>query len=116
MTTEGKIKQKINKLLDGHAYNIYRFMPVPTGYGNLTLDYLLCAYSRFVAIEAKRPGLEPTKLQSITMAKIEAAGGIAICVDGDAALAELAKLLRRLKIQHEFNRIRSEQADPAADD
>lgn len=73
-------------------------MPVPRGYGSVTVDYLCCAYSCFLAIEAKSSkGKKPTVAQAATMRLVREAGGIAICVNDDESLAELAKILDYLK-------------------
>ena len=54
-TPEGRIKQAINKVLASYPES-YWFMPVPYGYGVSTVDYLVCHYGVFIAIEAKAPG------------------------------------------------------------
>jgi hypothetical protein len=58
MTPEGKVKAAVNKVLARYK-KIYRFMPVPYGYGESSLDYLICVNGRFVAIETKAPGKKP---------------------------------------------------------
>ena len=55
-------------------------MPVQTGYGKTTVDFLCCVKGRFVAIETKAVGKEPTPLQYLTLARIEDTGGIALWV------------------------------------
>lgn len=40
-------------------------------------DIVCCLKGRFVAIEVKQPGKNPTPLQALKMEKISAAGGIA---------------------------------------
>lgn len=92
-TPEGKVKDKINKLLDSYGEAIYRFMPVQMGYGRKTVDYLLCVRGSFVAIEAKRPGGVPTPQQEDTLAQVEGAGGRSFVVDGDDQLAVLKHFL-----------------------
>lgn len=93
MTPEGKVKAKVNRLLDRHG--AYRFMPVQTGYGARTLDYLLCHRSRFLAVETKAPGKKPTRIQKLCMEKIEAAGGKVFLIDGvNGQLEELERYLK----------------------
>ncbi len=75
MTPEGKLKQKINVYL--RSINAYIFMPVQTGYGSTTLDFLCCIKGKFVGIEAKAKGNFPTPLQKLTMERITKAGGLA---------------------------------------
>lgn len=86
-TPEGAVKKAINKLLDKHG--CYRFMPVNSQFSKKTVDYLVCAYGVFIAIEAKAPGKRPTALQQITLDQVASAGGGWFIVDGPEALAEL---------------------------
>jgi penicillin-binding protein-related factor A (putative recombinase) len=41
-------------------------MPVPSGYGESTLDYIGCYKARFFAIETKKPGGKLTPRQQNT--------------------------------------------------
>lgn len=95
-TPEGKVKAKINRLLDKYKGN-YCFMPVPYGYGQSTLDYLICMRGHFIAIEAKAPGKKPTDRQKMIMEKIRAAGGAVFLIDGDDGLSQLQDHLESLK-------------------
>jgi Holliday junction resolvase len=38
-------------------------------------DLIVCARGRFIALEVKRPGEKPTKIQLVENRRIEAAGG-----------------------------------------
>lgn len=89
-TPEGKVKAAVNKLL-AQFDRIYRFMPVPGGFGMPTLDYLICANGYFLAIETKDKGKHPTGRQKLTIADIEAAEGTVFVIRGvdDPALKEL---------------------------
>lgn len=79
-TLEGKVKEDVKKYLT--AIGAYYFMPVQMGYGQSTLDFLVCWKGRFIGIECKRPGLmEPTARQSLIMAQITRADGHAFVVD-----------------------------------
>jgi hypothetical protein len=80
MTPEGKVKNRLNKALE--PFKLYRFMPVQTGYGRKTLDYLLCFQGQFIAIETKAPGKKMTALQLETTCQITDAGGTVFLVDG----------------------------------
>lgn len=95
MTPEGRIKNKINKLLAEYGTNIYVFMPVQVGYGKRTVDYLCCIRGVFFAIEAKKPESKGrvTALQSATLEQVQDAGGIGFVVYDDASLAELKRWL-----------------------
>lgn len=87
MTPEGKIKAKVNKVLARYPES-YRFMPVPSGYGLSSLDYLVCHCGLFCAIETKAPGGKPTDRQKKIIAEIESAGGRTFVIDGDTAELE----------------------------
>ena len=82
MTPEGRVKKEIKKWLD--ARGAYYFMPVPTGRGKRTVDFLVCLGGSFVAIEAKAHGEETTALQKETLREVAAAGGIAVVMFHDS--------------------------------
>ena len=82
MTPEGKVKDRLNKALKPFGLKLYRFMPVQTGYGRKTLDYLLCYNGHFIAIETKAPGKKMTSLQGEIACQIMEAGGKVFLVDG----------------------------------
>lgn len=93
MTPEGRVKAKLNRLLAKYE-TIYKFMPVPGGYGSSSLDYVLCVGGRFLAIETKAPGKQPTPRQHKIIEQIEAAGGLVFVFDGDEkCLREIKKVL-----------------------
>lgn len=71
--SEKYVKEQIKKLLK--KYKAYYYMPVQTGYGAPSLDFVGCHHGRFFGIEAKRPGKEPTPRQELTMAMMNEAGG-----------------------------------------
>ena len=75
-TPEGQVKHELRKFLD--AMGIYYFMPVQTGYGKSTLDFLCCVRGRFVGIETKAEGKETTARQRRVMKEIEDAGGLVV--------------------------------------
>ncbi len=65
MTPEGKVKAAITKKLI--EMGCWYYMPVGSGYGAPTVDYL-CAYEgKAFGIEAKAPGKSPTPRQLATM-------------------------------------------------
>jgi pantoate kinase len=79
-TPEGKVKDKIKKILKSH--NIYFAMPMGTGYGNAGVpDFLCCFGGRFLAIEAKAAGGKVTALQQKNLSEVERSGGMAWVVD-----------------------------------
>jgi len=74
MTPEGKVKDKIKKVLKAHS--AYFAMPIGTGFGNAGVpDFLVCLNGEFLAIEAKAGKGKTTALQKKALAEIEAAGG-----------------------------------------
>lgn len=82
MTPEGKVKAKIKKILKEH--NIYYAMPHGAGYGDAGIPDFLCCMppdGKFMAIEAKANGGQPTKLQEKNLDQIDARGGIPWIVD-----------------------------------
>lgn len=72
-TPEGRVKKKVKAHLD--AIGAYYFMPVQTGYGKSTLDFLCCWRGLFFAIETKRGGKDLTPRQKDVRDRIEAARG-----------------------------------------
>lgn len=80
MTPEGKVKAEVKKYLKERG--AYFFMPVQSGYGAATLDFLVCLNGKFVAIETKAPGKKLTARQGLVRDAIADAGGYVILVDG----------------------------------
>jgi hypothetical protein len=96
MTPEGYVKKAIKAELDVYPTH-YREMPVPGGFGKSGLDFTICFFGRFLAIEAKRPGKKPTPLQELRMREITAAGGTAVAIASvEEARTELRALLASL--------------------
>jgi hypothetical protein len=82
MTPEGRIKQRVTALLK--SYNgMYYYMPVPSGYGESTLDYIGCYKGQFFSVETKAPGKKPTNRQMQIIAAMERAGGAAFVIDSE---------------------------------
>lgn len=100
MTPEGRVKQKINKVLDKYEDRIYSYMPVPGGFGKPTLDYLGFFYGLGFAIEAKRPKKGPTSRQEGTIADVLASGAQAFVINDDASLAVFAAWLEQVEREH----------------
>lgn len=81
-TPEGKVKDKVKKLLKAHG--IYFFMPMQNGMGVVGIpDIIACWDGLFMGIETKAPG----KIKNVTpnqdnqLKLIAAANGIAMVVD-----------------------------------
>lgn len=94
-TPEGKIKRKLREKLR-QLPACYVFMPVQTGLGASTLDYLCCVNGHFIAIETKAPRGKMTPRQNVVMAEMLEAGGLVFAVDSeetiDQCIARLALL------------------------
>lgn len=97
-TPESRAKTKINKLLDSYDC-IYYFMPVPSGYGKMSIDYLCCVDGLFVGIEAKRfdGRAKPTDRQVGVMEDIRKAGGSTFVVACEEDLDVLENFLYNIK-------------------
>lgn len=81
-TPEALVKKRIRKILEDS--NTYFAMPIGTGYGNSGVpDFLVCYQGDFIAIEAKAGKGKTTALQDAHLAKIRAAGGIALIINED---------------------------------
>lgn len=87
MTPEGKVKQKVSRLLKSTG-DVYYHMPVPGGFGGTTLDYIGCHRGRFFAIETKKPGGKPTDRQKTIIDQINTSGGKTFVIDGDTTELE----------------------------
>jgi hypothetical protein len=83
MTPEGLTKKAIRKILDGYKPSLYYFMPVQAGYGKRTVDFLVCYEGNFLAIEAKRRGAKPRKIQLAILDEIRKAGGLTFVIDDE---------------------------------
>ena len=81
-TPEGKVKRTVSSLLRATP-DLYYFMPVPSGYGESSLDYLGCYRGKFFAIETKAPGKKPTDRQNMMISRMKAAGAAVFVIDGD---------------------------------
>jgi hypothetical protein len=62
-------------------------MPVPTGYGRSSVDYLGFLAGFGFAIEAKRDGGKPTARQIGIIENIERAGAMVFVINDDESLA-----------------------------
>lgn len=99
MTPEGKVKKKLNKILDARRPFLYYHMPVPTGYGRSSLDYLGFYWGRGFAIETKRAGKDLTERQKGTRDDIEASGTPVFRVRDDDELAVFVAWLDQVSME-----------------
>ena len=90
-TPESKVKRKVVALLQQHG--AYYFYPVTGGYGSSGVpDIVACWQGRFLGIECKAGGNQPTALQMKNLRDIQQAGGYAMVVN-ETALPELERWL-----------------------
>lgn len=78
-TPEGKLKDQVKTFLKERG--AYYHMPVQTGYGVPTLDFIGCHMGRFFAIETKAVGKRPTTRQLRTMEEMSMAHGHVMWTD-----------------------------------
>lgn len=79
-TPEGRVKDKITKLLKSH--NVYYFFPVTGGYGVSGIPDIVCCHNgRFIAIECKAGKNKTTALQDRQLEMIRQSGGIALVIN-----------------------------------
>lgn len=103
MTPEGRVKKLVSSYLedlkislDSTGYDLYSTMFVPTGFGRRNqLDYTLCIYGRFVAIETKAPGEWLTPLQRQTCRSILRSGGKVFIISGADGLGAFKRWMDR---------------------
>ncbi len=79
-TPEGKVKDKVVKILK--QYGVYYFFPVTGGFGMSGVPDIICCHNgRFIAIECKAGKNKTTALQDAHLARIRAAGGVAVVIN-----------------------------------
>ena len=82
MTPEGRVKEKVKKILK--EYNAYYHMPVQNGMGKPSLDFICCAKGRFLAIETKTEKGKLTLRQQNTLEEMQKAGAITLVIRGES--------------------------------
>lgn len=98
MTPEGKVKDKVKKLLK--QFGVYYFMPSTHGYGSSGVPDIVGLYKgRFIGIECKALGKQATDLQIHNLMQIQENGGIAILMD-ESGYGVLQLLLDSLTIHN----------------
>lgn len=93
MTPEGRMKEKVKKIL--REAGAYYHCPVMNGMGSPTLDFICCFRGRYLAIETKAPGKLPTERQRITMTQITDAGGAVLVISEIRHLDQLQDWLEK---------------------
>lgn len=108
-TPEGRVKDKIKKLLKSHG--IWYYMPMQNGMGVAGIPDLICCYEGlFIGIETKAPLKNPTTFeqrwakatanQQARMREIQKAGGIAFVADD---VQQVIDILNDIKPLAEMN-------------
>ena len=82
MTPEGKVKEKVKKVLK--EYGAYYHMPVQNGMGKPSLDFVCCHKGRFIAIETKTEKGKLTLRQQATIDEMQKAGAITLVIRGES--------------------------------
>lgn len=80
MTPEGKVKQRVKALLLCHE--AFFTMPVPSGYGESTLDFVGHHRGDYFEIETKAEGKIPTPRQEARIERIRDSGAKVFIVTG----------------------------------
>ena len=89
MTPEGKVKDRVKRLLALFGPKLWAHWPVQTGYGAPTLDCTGAINGHAFAIETKYNDV-PTKRQQLTIEEMRAAG-IAVFVVGEKIYSDGGK-------------------------
>ncbi len=73
---------------------VYFFKPFMMGYGkNGIPDYCICLTGAYWSLEIKRPGKEPTAIQTRRMNEVKRAGGHAVAGTAEVVIAALKEWL-----------------------
>lgn len=94
-TPEGKVKDKVKKVLKRHG--CYQHWPVLNGMGAPTLDCVGCINGRFFAIETKAGNKQPTPRQLLTIRDMQLAGGMTFVVNEATGVDELEAWIKEVK-------------------
>ena len=96
MTPEGLVKKRVKELL-AQYFPIRVEMPVQTGYGKKTLDFIVTYRGRTIVIETKAEKKHPTELQRQDMREYRDAGAFIFVIMGvnDPQLERLRLTLER---------------------
>lgn len=87
MTPEGKVKKAVKKLLDCYKPRLWYDMPVPTGRGKSTLDFMGIVNGEPFAVETKAEGEKPTDRQLVTANELAEAGCAVFLVTAGGSFA-----------------------------
>lgn len=96
-TPEGKVKDKVKRMLAKFGPEVYSHWPVQNGMGMPTLDCIVCAFGQYIGVETKAEGKKPTPRQEVTMEQMRAAGGIVYVVKNEMDVEHLRLGIEMLK-------------------
>lgn len=92
---ESDVKKALKAFLK--AKGAWYFMPVPTGRGRRTVDFLICYRGYFIACETKNPSVnKPTPLQGLDLYNVRQAGGYAI-LENSTGLESIRAVFREIE-------------------
>lgn len=92
-TPEGKVKDRVKKVLRAHS--AYWHMPVMNGLGAPSLDFVGCHRGAFFAVETKAGNKQMTPRQEATAAAMAEAGGTVFLVNEFEGMPALVSWLTR---------------------
>ena len=93
-TPESRTKARLKKLLS--EFDVYYEMPVPSGFGKSSLDFVCCARGLYLQIETKAGNKDMTPRQRSIARQVEKAGGRAFLYnDNPKTHEELETWLRQ---------------------
>lgn len=85
---EGFEKDDIKKFLTSLGPECWFFMPAMNGFGKSGVSDIVGGYrSRLFTVEVKRPGKEPTPIQTRRMREVSAAGGYTFAGTAEIVIA-----------------------------
>ena len=90
-TPEGWEKRDVDDFLETLGpERVYIFKPFMAGYGKGGVaDYFLCLVGAYWSLEIKRPGKDPTAIQTRRMNEVRAAGGHAVAGTAEVVIQAL---------------------------
>jgi len=89
---ESNVKAAVKRYLK--EIGAYYFMPVQSGFGAATLDFLVCHKGKFYGIETKREGVRKvTPRQECIMRDIAEAGG-GVCLENSLGCETVKALIK----------------------
>ena len=95
MTPEGRIKNKLDRMLKLYHSVVWYFCPQAGAFGRAGVpDRIVCVDGYFIGIEVKADAKKrPTKLQEKCMADIEKVGGRCFIVNSDETIAAVERFI-----------------------